>query len=423
MSFALVNPLGWAMFELLTSAQMNQLDQNMTLALDGGAGGIYTPTETLELDGAANTSGTSPTLRVKPTTVGPALEARASFLRNAIRVPSLTLASAGTAEDAVEVFGLDNTTDRGGVGIRVQGGRSGASAGNHAVVATGGTTDGSYDGGVGLYGTGGVPRANASIVSGAGVAGIGGTATLGGVSGGPGVYGMGGGGPGGAAPGGLFDGGNLSCAVYARGYGMANPLPAIAFGAGLAAVGQTVAVYANGSNGYPGGYFQGSSAAAAIVAVPGTHNAIESRGYIALNTAVAEEARNPAANSPQRNRLHAKNLIKAWGIVRNGALIDGYNVASVAVNGSDASLLDVTLAQAMDSTDYGVICSVNHGFAGNSPRFYGAVNPGVTAGAFDARTTTFFQIQQSGNGSTPLDSYEWVSDTSECYFMVLGKQT
>jgi hypothetical protein len=53
MTFSRVNPGGWAMFEVLTSSQMNTLDINHSNALDGDAGGVYTPTARLELDGTA----------------------------------------------------------------------------------------------------------------------------------------------------------------------------------------------------------------------------------------------------------------------------------------------------------------------------------------------------------------------------------
>ena len=41
MAFTRVNPLGWALFEELTSAQMNQLDINVSNAVDGALGGTY----------------------------------------------------------------------------------------------------------------------------------------------------------------------------------------------------------------------------------------------------------------------------------------------------------------------------------------------------------------------------------------------
>jgi len=54
MTLARANPLGWAYNEELTSAQMNALDSQLPYALDGGAGGIYAPTDYIEID---NTNG------------------------------------------------------------------------------------------------------------------------------------------------------------------------------------------------------------------------------------------------------------------------------------------------------------------------------------------------------------------------------
>jgi hypothetical protein len=50
--FARVNPLGWAFLEILTSVQMNQIDVNLSRALDGLNGGAYTLAVMLELKGA-----------------------------------------------------------------------------------------------------------------------------------------------------------------------------------------------------------------------------------------------------------------------------------------------------------------------------------------------------------------------------------
>ena len=52
MSFTRVKPLGWALFELLTSGQMNQLDIDHANALDAAAGGTYAPTGDITLSGA-----------------------------------------------------------------------------------------------------------------------------------------------------------------------------------------------------------------------------------------------------------------------------------------------------------------------------------------------------------------------------------
>jgi hypothetical protein len=52
--FARVNTLGWALFEELTSAQMNQLDLNVSRALDGLNGGEYTLTAPLIIHGTVS---------------------------------------------------------------------------------------------------------------------------------------------------------------------------------------------------------------------------------------------------------------------------------------------------------------------------------------------------------------------------------
>ena len=77
MTFARVNPGGWALFEILTSAQMNQLDINMTNALDGAAGGGYTPTAKLTLDGLTGPAFDNYTFEVVANPEG-----RASYFTN-----------------------------------------------------------------------------------------------------------------------------------------------------------------------------------------------------------------------------------------------------------------------------------------------------------------------------------------------------
>ena len=51
MTFSRVNPIGWADGERLTSDQMDQLDTNMTKAVDGAAGGTYALTAPLAFTG------------------------------------------------------------------------------------------------------------------------------------------------------------------------------------------------------------------------------------------------------------------------------------------------------------------------------------------------------------------------------------
>lgn len=51
MTFSRVNGGGWALYETLTSAQMNALDINVSRALDGFAGGDYSPSSALKVYG------------------------------------------------------------------------------------------------------------------------------------------------------------------------------------------------------------------------------------------------------------------------------------------------------------------------------------------------------------------------------------
>lgn len=52
MTFSRVKPAGWLQDELLTPAQINGLDINQSNAIDGAAGGIYSPGADIQLPGA-----------------------------------------------------------------------------------------------------------------------------------------------------------------------------------------------------------------------------------------------------------------------------------------------------------------------------------------------------------------------------------
>lgn len=54
MAFSRVNPLGWALFEELTSAQMNLLDTYVSRAIDGTFGGTYNPSNPININGTIN---------------------------------------------------------------------------------------------------------------------------------------------------------------------------------------------------------------------------------------------------------------------------------------------------------------------------------------------------------------------------------
>lgn len=56
MTFSRANPLGWALFEELTSAQMNIIDLNQSRAIDGVDGGVYNLGGPLTINGTVNIS-------------------------------------------------------------------------------------------------------------------------------------------------------------------------------------------------------------------------------------------------------------------------------------------------------------------------------------------------------------------------------
>lgn len=51
MTFSRANPLGWALYEELTSAQLNALDVDHAGAIDGVAGGTWSPSDTIVING------------------------------------------------------------------------------------------------------------------------------------------------------------------------------------------------------------------------------------------------------------------------------------------------------------------------------------------------------------------------------------
>ena len=59
MAFSRILPQGWSVNQKLASAQMNQLDIDHAAAIDGAAGGTYTPSAVISIAGA----GLSPTLK------------------------------------------------------------------------------------------------------------------------------------------------------------------------------------------------------------------------------------------------------------------------------------------------------------------------------------------------------------------------
>jgi hypothetical protein len=51
--FSRANPTGWVQGDKLTPPQINQIDVNQSRAIDGTAGGIYSPTETIRIQGSS----------------------------------------------------------------------------------------------------------------------------------------------------------------------------------------------------------------------------------------------------------------------------------------------------------------------------------------------------------------------------------
>ena len=430
MTFALVNPLGWALFELLTSGQMNQLDFNMTRALDGAAGGVYSPTAQLTIDGATNLTPGSGVLRLVASANAHGLIGEASLTRSAVLVPLLgALASGSDAVPSIDVFGRANTgAGFGAAAFRGRGGNGNFAPGSGGQFFGGnGAVLGAY-GGTGVTALGGQPRF-LDLFSGAGGYFIGGDSTDGAVNAGSGLVAKGGSNPFQEGGHGLTaEAGDGSAAgVFGRGIGASPLLPAVAFNAGGCFLGSPagfrngIGLYVEGSDGVPAAIFQGLTTGVALRLEKGSATDVVVDALGAVNFAPASGvAKNPLSTTIVRNKLYAKNTQKAWGLVRNGVLIDGFNIASVAINGVDTSILDVTMATNMASANYMISCASTRGFGGNNPRWYSAHIGGVI-GAFVARTTTFFQLQQIGNGAAPFGTLAWAS--SECYFTVDGPQS
>lgn len=152
MTFQRVQILGWALFEVLTSPQMNQLDIDHTNALDGAGGGVYVPTATIQLELPDDSGVGSP----------------------------------------LTVFGAKSTTSTGTYGLRAGGG-AGVTPGS-GVLGQGAVNGAVADPlvqGVGVIGQGTTGNGSAGIVGGYGVVGKGGTSTVTNSTGGVGVHGAG----------------------------------------------------------------------------------------------------------------------------------------------------------------------------------------------------------------------------------------
>lgn len=431
MTLVRAKPSGWALFELLTSTQMNQIDSQLPDALDGAGGGVYNPTDTLELDGSAIT-GTS-TLKLTSPAAGSGLANleltvdQSGILAgcffdmgenvNALSITYFSSSIAANVTTAVTVFAGNSTNGNGGRAMSVDGGNGGTTgAGGDGLDAEGGNAAGSADGGTGVIGAGGTEGQGTNVNTGAaaGVYGTGGSTGGSGHPAGHGVVGYGGnsGTPAISGSGGYFVGADEAPGVQ----GIAD-IGSLAYG--VYGYGDNAGVRGLGASGGDGGHFLGDTTGIGASIFPGASSniAISAGGCIDFDGASSLK-KNPAATTGIDNELYAKGVIKAWGWIIDGSLNDGYNIASVATDGTYNYILDVTLATAMASANYLVLTCTTDGWASENPRLHSVIRPGYGGAVGTAQTAGAFSIKQLGaiSGNTQA-----MSD-SEFGFIVIGVQ-
>lgn len=231
MTFPRANPLGWALFELLTSDQMNVIDENMVFALDGRDGGTYSPSNAISLLGL-NASGALLTIENPDGGVALQIDVTEGVQpQNGLTVQGSvegtyvhfigmnSVARAGESASVFEVIGHGNSLGNvgpaahfqggsasgpalaGGVAVRAFGGVKAAGAGRYGgqgFTGTSGDTNltGEPSGSFGteaMRGSGGFTTGTAAGHFGAvGVVGLGGELTGTGKQGGSGIFGVGG---------------------------------------------------------------------------------------------------------------------------------------------------------------------------------------------------------------------------------------
>lgn len=197
MTFPRANPLGWALFELLTSDQMNVIDENVSFALDGRDGGSYAASAPIVLLGTNNDTA------------------------HLLRLEGASIAVASEGIPVLRVIGQNNSLWDAGSAVYVTGGQTSVNAGNRfagiGIYAQGGTKGGLVQrGGPGIFAVGGEGILQASDVAGTNggeafkaigglttgnlathygqtaVLGLGGEILVAGAAGGIGVHGIGG---------------------------------------------------------------------------------------------------------------------------------------------------------------------------------------------------------------------------------------
>lgn len=126
---------------------------------------------------------------------------------------------------------------------------------------------------------------------------------------------------------------------------------------------------------------------------------------------------NPVATVPIANSIMAKNCCKAWGLISltGGApvLLEGFNVASIAVNGGTTGIT-VTYAQALVNPSAAVCATLESPTAS-----FGAT--GFTVGVFQSTGTTFDVCVQNDTGSAVTPTLGSVNGY-KIHFHVMGVQ-
>lgn len=162
MAFSRVNPAGWALYEVLTSAQMNALDINVSRAVDGYAGGTYNPSAGLvwnnDLDVVGDSTLTGDLDVVGDLTLTGDLDVtgQAAFDSNGITGYTIT-ATASAQQMVFELTARDHSTTPVAQAGIVYGGNatSGNNDGGGGLKSVGGDAYGSGTGGPGIIAVGG----------------------------------------------------------------------------------------------------------------------------------------------------------------------------------------------------------------------------------------------------------------------------
>lgn len=122
----------------------------------------------------------------------------------------------------------------------------------------------------------------------------------------------------------------------------------------------------------------------------------------------------PGAN----NRLHATNLIKAWGeisvISSTVTVLDGYNVSAAIVSGGDTAEIVITMARAMANANYAITY-------GHTAQDGNADRAGLPRTKDGSKSTTQFGIKMR-DVIADADFDFSAAATHKISFFVLGRQ-